>query len=158
MGNKFYKRPVIRKIALIGIMILLLIQLYQPARNSDNGQVLPVHIEKVYAMPKSVQQALQNSCYDCHSNNTHYPWYSYIQPTRAFMESHIKDGKKDLNFSEFGNYSERKQQSKLKSIIKQVKSGEMPLSSYTLIHKNAILPTAQKQEIITWINTLNKDE
>jgi len=158
MGNKFYKRPVIRKIALTGLMILLLIQLYQPARNSDNGQVLPVHIEKVYSMPKSVQHALQNSCYDCHSNNTHYPWYSYIQPTRAFMESHIKDGKKDLNFSEFGNYSERKQQSKLKSIIKQVKSGEMPLSSYTLIHKNAILATAQKQEIITWINTLNKDE
>jgi len=133
-------------------------QLYQPARNLDYGQVLPVHIEKVYVMPQNVQKILSTSCYDCHSNNTHYPWYSYIQPARAFLDSHIKDGKKDLNFSEFGNYSKRKQQNKLKSIVKEIKSGGMPLSSYTLIHRNAIITAAQKQEIITWINTINKDE
>lgn len=151
------KKP-IRKIAIIGLIIFLLMQLYQPARNLDYGQVLPVHIEKVYSIPSNVHDILTTSCYDCHSNNTHYPWYSYIQPARAFMDSHIKDGKKDLNFSEFGNYSKRKQQSKLKAIAKEIKSGEMPLSSYTLIHKNAILTDIQKQEIITWINTLNKDE
>lgn len=148
----------IRKIGIAVLIVFLLMQLYQPARNSDNGQVLAIPIEKFYAMPKNVQQTLQNSCYDCHSNTTGYPWYSYIQPTRIFMESHIKDGKKDLNFSEFGNYSKRKQQSKLKSIAKEVKSGEMPLSSYTLVHKKAVLNDLQKQQIITWINTLNKHE
>lgn len=151
------KKP-IRKIAIIALIIFLLMQLYQPARNLDYGQVLPVHIEKVYVMPQNVQKILSTSCYDCHSNNTHYPWYSYIQPARAFLDSHIKDGKKDLNFSEFGNYSKRKQQNKLKSIVKEIKSGGMPLSSYTLIHRNAIITAAQKQEIITWINTINKDE
>jgi len=151
-------KKAIRKIAIIALIFFLLMQLYQPARNLDYGQVLPVHIEKVYKMPPNVQKILSTSCYDCHSNNTRYPWYSYIQPARAFLDSHIKDGKKDLNFSEFGNYSKRKQQGKLKSIVKEIKSGGMPLSSYTLIHRNAILTAAQKQEIITWINTINKDE
>lgn len=151
-------KKTIRKIAIIALIIFLLMQLYQPARNLDYGQFLPVHIERVYAMPQNVHQILSTSCYDCHSNNTHYPWYSYIQPARTFLDSHIKDGKKDLNFSEFGNYSKRKQQGKLKSIVKEIKSGGMPLSSYTLIHRNAILTAAQKQEIITWINTINKDE
>lgn len=147
----------IRKIAIIGLIIFLLMQLYQPARNLDYGQVLRVHIEKVYVMPRNVHEILSASCYDCHSNNTNYPWYSYIQPARAFLDSHIEDGKKDLNFSEFGNYSKRKQLGKLKSILKEIKSGGMPLPSYTLIHRNAILTAAQQKEIITWINTINKD-
>jgi hypothetical protein len=145
----------IRKIVVIGFIIFLLMQLYQPARNSDNGQVLPAHITRLYSMPTEVQTILQTSCFDCHSNNTNYPWYSYIQPARFFMEEHIKDGKKDLNFSEFGNYSKRKQESKLKAMGKQIKSDEMPLSSYTLIHKNAILTTTEKEELINWINEVN---
>jgi hypothetical protein len=68
------------------------------------------------------------------------------------MEEHIKDGKKDLNFNEFGKYSKRKQENKLEAIIKQIKSDEMPLPSYTLLHKNAIVTPAQKEEVINWIN------
>jgi hypothetical protein len=68
------------------------------------------------------------------------------------MEEHIKDGKKDLNFNEFGKYSKRKQENKLEAIIKQIKSDEMPLASYTLLHKNAIVTPAQKEEVINWIN------
>lgn len=151
MSKHFNRIRLIKRIALIGLVIFLLIQLYQPARNSDNGQVLPVHIAKVYSIPENVQQVLQNSCYDCHSNNTRYPWYSYIQPGRTFMEVHIEDGKKDLNFSEFGSYSKRKQEGKLKSIIKQVQAAEMPLNSYTLIHRDAILKDAEKKVLIDWI-------
>jgi hypothetical protein len=149
----------IRKIAIIGLIIFLLMQLYQPARNLDYGQDLPVHIEKVYRVPSNVHDILATSCYDCHSNNTHYPWYSYIQPARAFMDSHIKDGKKDLNFSEFGNYSKRKQLNKLKSISKEVQSGDMPLDSYTLIHNDAALSKTQKSVLSDWITkTINKKE
>lgn len=151
-------KKIIRKIAITGLILFLLMQLYQPVRNVDYGQVLPVHIEKVYVMPSSVRAILATSCYDCHSNNTNYPWYSYIQPARAFMDGHILDGKKDLNFSEFGNYSPRKQQSKLRSIAKEIKSGGMPLSSYTLIHKNAVLSAEQKQAVIDWIDTINKGD
>ena len=147
-----------RKILFLVLAVFLLMQLYQPARNSDGGQMLPSHITKLYNVPDSVNAILVSSCYDCHSNNTRYPWYSYIQPARFFMERHIKNGKKELNFSEFGNYSKRRQESKLESISKQVKSGEMPLASYTWLHKNSKLTHQQKEMIINWIDTTLENE
>jgi hypothetical protein len=147
-----------KKVLFFSLTVFLLLQFYQPARNADNGQVLPIHIVKVYDIPTKVQQILQKSCYDCHSNNTHYPWYSYIQPSRFLMEYHIKTGKENLNFSEWGNYSKRRQESKLDRIAKQIESNEMPLASYTLIHQKAKLSAQQKQEVITWINKINTDE
>jgi hypothetical protein len=145
---------IVKRIAVISLILFLLIQLYQPARNLDYGQDLTANFTKVYSVPKNVKNILRTSCYDCHSNYTNYPWYSYIQPARFFMESHIKEGKENLNFSEWGNYSNRKQNNKLDRIAKQIKSNEMPLSSYTLIHKNATLSATQKKEIINWISQL----
>ena len=141
----------IKKILILGFTIFLLIQFYQPARNLDHGQVLPTHFTKIYAVPSDVKTILRTSCYDCHSNNTEYPWYSYIQPVRMFLDSHIKEGNENLNFSEFGNYSERKQGNKLEEIVKQIKGEEMPLASYTMIHKNAILTQKNKKVLINWI-------
>ena len=147
-------KSVIRKIVIVGFVFFLLMQLYQPARNKDNGQILPSHIIKLYNVPGNVKIILANSCYDCHSNNTSYPWYSYIQPARLFMDTHIRNAKKELNFSEFGNYSKRRQGSKLEGISKQVKSGDMPLPSYTILHKNAKLTPQQKKTVIGWIDTI----
>ena len=144
-------KKIIKKILIIGFVIFLLMQLYQPARNESYEQELTANFTKMYDVPKNVETILRTSCYDCHSNNTNYPLYSYMQPARFFMEEHIKDGKKDLNFNEFGRYSKRKQGNKLEAIVKQIKSDEMPLASYTLIHKNAILTPTQKEEIINWI-------
>lgn len=141
----------IRKTFVIGLIIFLLMQLYQPVRNTFSGQVLTTDITKVYDVPKDVQTILTTSCYDCHSNNTAYPWYSYIQPARMFLDGHITEGKEELNFSEFGSYSKRKQESKLKAIVSQVKSGEMPLKSYTLMHQDAKLSVENKKVVIDWI-------
>jgi hypothetical protein len=145
---------IIKKILFIGLIIFLLMQLYQPARNISFEQDITANFTKVYNVPKNVEAILRTSCYDCHSNNTNYPWYSYIQPARFFMESHIKEGKENLNFSEWGNYSARKQNNKLDRIAKQIKSNEMPLSSYTMIHKNATLSATQKKEVLDWISQL----
>lgn len=144
-------KKIIKKTIFIGLIVFLLMQLYQPVRNLGFEQDLITNFTRAYNVPKNVEHILRTSCYDCHSNNTNYPWYSYVQPARSFMESHIKHGKKNLNFNEFGNYSKRKQESKLEAISKQIKSNEMPLSSYTFIHKNAILSSSQKQEVINWI-------
>ena len=149
---------IIKRIAIIGLFVFLLIQLYQPARNLDYGQDITVNFTKVYNVPKNIKTILRTSCYDCHSNYPNYPWYSNIQPVRFLMENHIKKGKENLNFNEWGNYSSRKQNNKLDRIVKEIKSNEMPLSSYTLIHKNAILTPTQKVEIINWINTLKNEE
>jgi len=147
----------IRKILLICGPVFLLMQIYQPARNKDDGQILPSHITELYKVPDSISRIFARSCFDCHSNNTRYPWYSYIQPARLFMERHIRNGKKELNFSEFGNYSKRRQESKLESISKQVESGEMPLASYTWLHKNSKLTQQQKEMIINWVDTTLKN-
>jgi hypothetical protein len=144
-------KPIIKKIVLSSFGILLLLQLYQPVRNMDYGQVSSIHFSKIFPVPIKVQTILQISCYDCHSNNTKYPWYSYIQPARMLMDHHIKEGKKNLNFSEFGNYSKRKQQNKLDRIAKEIKSDEMPLSSYTIMHKNAKLTSENKAILLKWI-------
>ena len=147
-------KRIIKKILFIGLIIFLLMQLYQPARNISFEQDITGNFTKVYNVPKNVEIILRTSCYDCHSNNTYYPWYSYIQPARFFMERHIKEGKEELNFNEFGNYSKRRQNSKLKAISKEIESNEMPLSSYTLIHKNAILTASQKKKVLDWINKI----
>mgnify|MGYP000017315000 FL=1 len=151
-------KKIIKKIAIIVFIIFLLMQCYQPARNIGYEQYFSANFTEMYKVPKNIESTLRASCYDCHSDNTNYPWYSYVQPIRFFMDGHINEGRKKLNFNEFGNYSKRKQRSKLEAISKQIKSDEMPLSSYTLIHRNAILTVNQKEEIINWLNTLNKDE
>jgi hypothetical protein len=148
----------IKKIIFIVFLIFLVMQLYQPARNTEFEQDSTVDFTGVYLVPKNVETILRTSCYDCHSNNTNYPWYSNIQPGRFFMERHIKEGKENLNFSEFGKYSKRKQENKLDRIVKEIKSDEMPLASYTLIHQNAILTLSQKNEVIDWVNTVKKND
>lgn len=145
-------KKIIKKILFIGLIFFLLMQLYQPSRNIQNEQLTAVNFTRVYKIPKNVTTIIKTSCYDCHSNNTNYPWYAIIQPIRFFMDSHIKEGKENLNFDEFGNYSNRKQKNKLDRMIKQIKSDEMPLSSYTLIHKYAILSSTQKTEVLNWMN------
>ncbi|BAO56096.1 hypothetical protein NMS_2087 [Nonlabens marinus S1-08] len=100
---------------------------------------------------------MQVSCYDCHSNNTEYPWYSRIQPTAWYLENHIQEGKDELNFNEWDTYSSRRKNSKLRSIINQIESGEMPLDSYTLIHGGARLDSTAVKEIIGYMDSLKKD-
>ncbi len=138
-----------RKILLVILVAFIAIQFIQPARN-QSGQVLSTDIAMAYQIPDTVQAILKLACYDCHSNNTRYPWYTYVQPVGWLLANHIRDGKEELNFSEFGSYSNRRKQSKLKSIQSQVRDGDMPLYSYTLLHNKARLTDEQKQFIIDW--------
>ena len=152
-------KKVLMKLTLIACICLLLIQLYQPSQNTDNRQPQSMDFTKTYTVPKNIETIFQNSCYDCHSNNTKYLWFDQIQPLGILVEHHIRKGKENLNFSEWGNYSSRKQQIKLDRITKQIKANEMPLKSYIILHKNARLTAHDKQEIINWVNTLkNKSD
>lgn len=149
----------IKKVLLGLLVILVIIQFVQPARNKS-GQVMPNDISNMVSMPVEVQGVLKKACYDCHSNNTNYPWYASLQPMNWFLSNHIQSGKAELNFNEFGSYSPRRQQSKLRAIENSLKDGSMPLSSYMLIHRNAILSEAEKSLLMNWIkkskDTLNK--
>jgi len=145
----------IKKILLALLLAFIAIQFIQPARNKS-GQVLPADISKMYAMPQNVESIFQKACYDCHTNNTNYPWYVSVQPMGWVMAKHIRDGKAEINFSEFGNYSGRRQISKLKNITNSIKDGTMPLPSYTWLHADAKLTANEKAAITSWI-TKTKD-
>jgi hypothetical protein len=135
------------------LLILLAIQFVQPARNQSTRDS-EMGIASITKVPENVQAILQNSCYDCHSNNTRYPWYAAIQPGSWWMASHIKKGKEELNFDEFGNYSKRRQLSKLKAIQGSLEEQTMPLPSYLLIHRGASLSQSDQKILKLWTEDL----
>lgn len=145
------------KTGLILLLVLLVaIQFVQPARNKS-VKVPTAGIGTVIHVPDKVQAILQNSCYDCHSNNTRYPWYATLQPGTWWMASHIKEGKQELNFDEFGNYTKRRQGSKLKAIQGSIDDESMPLPSYVFFHRGAILSKTDQKLLKDWIE-LSRNE
>ncbi len=144
---------IIKKISILVLIIFIGIQFF-PTNRNQSDEVLTSDFIINYNVPKDISAKLKTSCYDCHSNNTVYPWYNKIQPIAWFLENHINEAKEGLNFSEFGAYSKRRQKSKLKSIISQIRDNEMPLESYTLIHNDAKLSEKDKKRIIKWIDDL----
>lgn len=141
-------------LAVLVVAIVLVIQVIPVERNVSTvppGQ----SFEKTEKVPANVAAILKVSCYDCHSNNTRYPWYSVLQPGAWFMTRHIKKGKEELNFDEFNNYSKRRKKAKIKSIISQIEKDEMPLKSYRMMHGNARLSADEKKELLDFFNTIN---
>ena len=136
---------------LLGIIILFIAIQFIP-RDHNKSTVVPVDdITTVYQVPDDVEAIFKNSCYDCHSNNSDYPLYARIQPIRFMMDGHVKQGKEELNFNEFGTYSKRKQSHKLRAIANSMTEGTMPLSSYLFIHHKAALTPTEKTLIIDWV-------
>ncbi len=146
-------KKILKKILLILLVLLLLLQFYPRAKKNNELSALN-DIVQVHALPANVQDILKTSCYDCHSNKTSYPWYSYIQPVSWWLNDHIIEAKKELNFSEFASYNLARQYRKLEEIAKEVKENEMPLQSYILIHQYAKLSTRQKLEVTNWTDML----
>jgi Haem-binding domain len=143
----------LKKVAIVLLVIFVGIQFVPTSRNI-NSEVLEADFIKTFEAPNIIADILRSSCYDCHSNNTNYPWYDRLQPASWIMERHIKKAKEELNLSEFGAYSKRKQKSKLKSIASQIKDGEMPLASYAFIHRGAILSEVESALLVNWVTFL----
>lgn len=143
----------IKKIFLALLVILVAIQFIRPKKNISSGPHVN-SIDKHYTVPEDVQAILKRSCYDCHSNNTYYPWYNNIQPVAWLLARDVNEGKEDLNFDEFNSYSLSQKQHKLSDLSEEVKEGEMPMSIYTIIHRDAVLSETEKQRLITWADSL----
>ncbi|WP_304139575.1 heme-binding domain-containing protein, partial [Mesonia mobilis] len=106
----------------------------------------------VEEVPVKVASILKTSCYDCHSNNTNYPWYQNITPVNYYLAEHINDGKKHLNFSEWENLSTSKKHHALKEILEEIEAKKMPLKSYLLLHQQAKLSATDIQTLKNWID------
>lgn len=146
-------KKIFKRFFLFLLFAFVIIQFIRPAKNKAEG-VGKNDISTIYPVPEDVQSILKTSCYDCHSNNTVYPWYAEVQPVAWWLNGHIKDGKKDLNFSEFAGYRIRRQYKKLEEINELVKKNEMPLDSYLWIHKNAKLNEQQKLTLASWVQSV----
>lgn len=144
----------LRKI-MIGLLVALVaIQFIRPGKNQS--QDYSKDITTVYPVPEQVHTILKEACYDCHSNNTAYPWYNQIQPIAWWMQDHVNDGKKHLNFSEFAGYTPKKQAHKMEETHEMIEKGEMPLNSYTWTHAGARLTPEQTNTLITWAKDLQQ--
>jgi hypothetical protein len=139
----------LKKILLFLLVVLVVIQFIHPRKNKAEG-AQPNFIGNTFPVPENVKAILAKACNDCHSNNTIYPWYSRIQPVDWWMNNHVQEGKRELNLDEYINRPLRYQYHKMEEIAEQVKEGEMPLNSYTWMHKDAILTETEKKELIDW--------
>lgn len=139
----------ILRITLIVLLVGFVVIQFFPIEKNVSTTVPPTDFMSVNDVPDNVSAQLTVSCYDCHSNNTNYPWYSEVQPAAWYLEHHVKEGKKELNFNEWGDLSKRRKRSKLNSIINQIEEDEMPLQSYTLIHRDAVLTPNEEQQLLT---------
>ena len=138
----------IKAVIIMFVVGLAGIQLIHPARNlslQSSGK----EISTGFPVPAKTQQVIQQACYDCHSNNTRYPWYAHVQPVGWWLNHHITEGKHELNFDEFASYPPRKQYRKFKAIENEIRKGDLPLGSYLIIHREAILSEDQKSMFLT---------
>lgn len=110
----------------------------------------PIDAADVLQPPAHVQQILDRSCYDCHSNATRWPWYSNIAPISFMVAEDVEEGRRELNFSKWNSYSAKRKARKLEEICEEVEDGEMPMPKYLWTHPSAKLSAADKQTLCEW--------
>lgn len=140
----------IKKILLFLLAVLLVLQAFRPKKDNLGPSPTAANMNNFVNVPADIDQLLKTSCYDCHSNQTTYPWYANIQPVGWWLDDHVDEGKKELNFDDFGNYNLRRQYHKVEEIAELVEQGEMPLPSYTIVHTDAKLTEEQKKQVSAW--------
>lgn len=145
-----------KKIVIILFVVFILIQFFQIDKTNPpvNEGVDFLTVKKA---PETTTNLIRNSCYDCHSNETKYPWYSYIQPFGWFLKHHIDDGRKQVNFSVFSTYEKNDQAHVMEECAEVLKKGEMPLESYLLIHNDAVLSPEQQKILIEYFKYIQQE-
>ncbi len=148
-----FKKLTKKKIGLALVLLLLVFQLFRIDKT-----IKPFDTRKdltsLLHPNDTVTAILKTSCYDCHSDQPHYPWYTNIAPVSWWIKHHINEGRHHLNFSEWGNYSQKKKDHKLEECIEMVEEDEMPMTSYTLMHKEAKLSKEQKELLLNWFKAV----
>jgi predicted transcriptional regulator YdeE len=135
---------------LLAIAAFVVIQFFQPEKNI--GEVTQNHIFRQEQLPENVKLTIQNACLDCHSNNTRYPFYDRIAPASWMVNKHINEGKKELNFSEWGEMDAYDKIKAIEDIRQELEQNTMPLKTYVVMHREAKLSEEQKTAMFSWID------
>lgn len=147
---------ILKKIAIVLLVALVIAQFFGPEKNEGDITAVDTFLAETNP-PENVRKILSESCFDCHSNSTKYPWYDNITPVNYWLNDHVKDGKKHLNFSDWSTYSVKKKEHKMDELYEEVEKGEMPLNSYTWTHSEANLTQEQISEMVAWGKTVQAD-
>ena len=139
----------IKRFLILALVALVIIQFIRPEKNSGGYDTLEAFLSDTKPS-ENVTAILQSSCYDCHSDQTVYPWYAEIAPVSFWLDEHIEDGKKHFNLSAWSTYSPKRKDHKLEELIEMVEDKEMPLDSYTWMHGDAVLDNEQISSLINW--------
>ncbi len=145
-----------KQLFIVLCILLLIIQLKKIDKVNPPITALKdfINIEKPNA---EIAPLIRVACYDCHSNETTYPWYSNVAPISWWLKSHIDEGREHLNFSEWANYDSSEQTHIINECIELIEKGAMPLKSYTITHAEARLSKEQKEVLIHWFLKIKKD-
>jgi hypothetical protein len=144
------------KRVLLGLVVVLVAAQFVPVKR-DNPAIDPSKtFYSVQTVPADIRAAFDRSCKDCHSNETVWPWYSYLAPVSWVVAHDVHDGRGELNLSEWENYNEKRKGRKLFQVCEQLRSGEMPDWKYTLIHRNALLSQEERNSLCAWAETTRK--
>lgn len=146
------KKRIFKKLLLVFLGIVIVIQFIRIDKTTPTVEQKQDFIS-VTSAPDDVAKILKTSCYDCHSYSTAHPWYSKIAPVSWWLKQHIDEGREHLNFSIWGEYSLKEADEKLEECAEEVQKGEMPLSSYTLIHGDAKLSKEQKNILVNFFKS-----
>ncbi|GGH38994.1 cytochrome C [Mangrovimonas yunxiaonensis] len=143
-------KNILKKIGLLLLVGFVVAQFFGPEKNEGDL----TSVETFFAdtnPPEDIKLILNETCFDCHSNHTRYPWYSNITPVNYWLHDHVEHGKEELNFSKWEGYSAKKKDHKLEEVAELVEKREMPLESYTWAHSKAKLTDAQIQAVVSWV-------
>lgn len=136
---------------LLGIaLIIQFIPSDLPGNSTDNTYNFITENE----VPPEIADLLKTACYDCHSQEVKFPWYSYIAPVSWQVATDINMGREHLDFSNWHQLSKRKKIKSLGEITDEVESGNMPMSIYVLLHKEANLSSQQREQLVSWAENL----
>lgn len=135
------------------LIIFIAVQFY-PAQLPPTESVNLQDMLLTEEVSLEVMGILKTSCYDCHSNETIYPWYSSVAPISWWLGDHIRHGREELNFSEWGKYSIKRKKHKMEEVAELIESDEMPLPSYLWSHWDARITAEQKESLISWAESL----
>jgi len=147
---------VFRGLFLLGGVALLLIQLL-PSGRTNPPVVAAQTIERTLTVPADVKVILDRSCHNCHSNDTVWPWYAHVAPISWLMVGDVNAAREDMNFSEWGTENTDAQRDSLLEICRKVKAGAMPLRSYTILHRDAVLTPADVATLCTWSDAARRE-
>lgn len=131
---------------IIGFFVVVVLMQFWPVDRSNPESDAALEIEA----PAEIKAILEKSCYDCHSNKTTWPWYSYVAPVSWLVAYDVEEAREHINFSEWGTYNKKQQNHAKEEICDEVFEGEMPLPKYLKLHSEAALSEEQKQVIKAW--------